>query len=54
MIDVKHVKIVYVLRNNTSRAKTNLDMVKNLNSDFFHVYKTKKGRVSMKVDENES
>jgi hypothetical protein len=37
----------------SKRAETNLDMVKNLNCDSFRIYETKKGRVSMKVDENE-
>ena len=48
----------------SSRAKTNLDMVKNLNTDSFHVYKKQKRpvsvstkfdekvSVSLKVDEN--
>lgn len=45
-------KLSFINADFSSRAKPNLDMVKNLNSYSFRVYETKKGRVSMKVDKN--
>ena len=49
-------KLSFINADFSSRAKTNLDMVKNLNSDFLRVYTKQKGPVSVstKVDEKVS